>query len=108
MAGLLKPETREVGARRRRGAPGLPASEGGVDRRLHVTGQDRAQRPRAIAPQSGTDVCDGKLGSLRRFKDDVREVAAGFECGISLEGFDQLLPGDIIESYRVEEIARTL
>jgi translation initiation factor IF-2 len=53
-------------------------------------------------------VFDGKLASLRRFKDDVREVAAGFECGISLEGYDEMQNGDIIESYRIEEIARTL
>ena len=51
---------------------------------------------------------NGKLASLRRFKDDVREVASGFECGISLEGYDQMAPGDIIEAYKIEEIARTL
>ena len=50
----------------------------------------------------------GRVGSLRRFKDDVREVAEGFECGIGLEGFQDVHEGDVIESYEVREIARTL
>jgi len=49
-----------------------------------------------------------KFASLRRFKDDVREVRAGLECGIRLEGFDDLHVGDIIETYNVLKVARTL
>ena len=49
-----------------------------------------------------------RFASLRRFKDDVREVRAGLECGIRLEGFDDLHVGDIIESYDVLKVARTL
>ncbi len=45
---------------------------------------------------------DGKVASLRRFKDDVKEVATGYECGISIEGFGEIQPGDIIEAYRKE------
>ena len=48
------------------------------------------------------------IGSLRRFKDDVREVAEGFECGIGLEGYQDVHEGDVIETYEVREIARTL
>jgi translation initiation factor IF-2 len=51
---------------------------------------------------------DGALGSLRRFKDDVREVREGFECGIGLEGWSDLREGDVIEAYEVEQVARTL
>ena len=51
---------------------------------------------------------DGALGSLRRFKDDVREVREGFECGIGLEGYNDIRAGDVIEAYEVEQIARTL
>jgi translation initiation factor IF-2 len=51
---------------------------------------------------------DGKLASLKRFKDDVREVAQGYECGLALEGFNDLAEGDIVESYRIEKIARKL
>jgi translation initiation factor IF-2 len=51
---------------------------------------------------------DGALGSLKRFKDDVREVRDGFECGIGIEGWNDLREGDVIEAYEVEQVARTL
>jgi translation initiation factor IF-2 len=51
---------------------------------------------------------DGALGSLKRFKDDAREVREGFECGIGLETFNDIREGDVIEAYEVEEVARTL
>ena len=50
----------------------------------------------------------GELDSLKRFKDDVREVKGGFECGLSLKGFNDLEPGDQLETYEVQEVARTL
>jgi len=53
-------------------------------------------------------VHDGELDSLKRFKDDVREVKAGFECGLSLRNFDDLKVGDQLEVYEVVEVARTL
>ncbi len=51
---------------------------------------------------------DGALGSLRRFKDDAREVREGFECGIGVESYNDIREGDIIEAYEVEEVERTL
>jgi translation initiation factor IF-2 len=51
---------------------------------------------------------DGELDSLKRFKDDVREVKAGFECGLSLKNYDDLKVGDQLEVYEVVEVARTL
>jgi translation initiation factor IF-2 len=51
---------------------------------------------------------EGKMSSLRRFKDDVREVQAGFECGIGLEGFNDVKIGDVIEVYEMKESAPTL
>ncbi|MDR1248914.1 MAG: translation initiation factor IF-2, partial [Treponema sp.] len=50
----------------------------------------------------------GKIASLRRFKDDAREVAAGYECGIGLEGFDNLQIGDQFEVFEIVEVARKL
>ena len=50
----------------------------------------------------------GKLASLKRFKDDVREVAEGYDCGLVVEGFDRLQEGDVIESYRIEKVAAKL
>jgi translation initiation factor IF-2 len=51
---------------------------------------------------------DGELDSLKRFKDDVREVKAGFECGLSLKNFADIKEGDHLEAYEVQEVARTL
>jgi len=53
-------------------------------------------------------VHDGKLGTLRRFKDDVREVKDGYECGIALDSYQDMQIGDVVEAYEVEEVARTL
>ena len=53
-------------------------------------------------------VFDGKLNSLKRFKEDVREVQEGYDCGIVVSGFDTLQVGDIVESYRVEKVATKL
>ena len=50
----------------------------------------------------------GKIGSLKRFKDDVREVAAGYECGLGLDGFDDIQVGDILEIIEIVEVARKL
>jgi translation initiation factor IF-2 len=47
---------------------------------------------------------EGKIGSLKRFKDDVKEVQAGYECGVGLEKFNELQPGDILEVYQIEEV----
>jgi translation initiation factor IF-2 len=58
--------------------------------------------------RDGAIVYTGRIGSLRRFKDDAREVAEGFECGIGLENFQDVHEGDVIEAYEVREVARTL
>jgi translation initiation factor IF-2 len=50
----------------------------------------------------------GELDSLKRFKDDVKEVKAGFECGLSLKGYDDIKEGDQLEIFEVQEVARTL
>ncbi|MDE6333512.1 MAG: translation initiation factor IF-2, partial [Muribaculaceae bacterium] len=49
----------------------------------------------------------GELGSLKRFKDDVREVASGYDCGLSIAGFNDIKVGDIVESFEEVEVART-
>ena len=57
--------------------------------------------------RDGTIIWKGAIASLRRFKDDVREVASGFECGIGLTDFQDLKAGDIIETFEEREIPRT-
>jgi translation initiation factor IF-2 len=58
--------------------------------------------------RNGVEVYDGHLSSLKRFKDDVREVKEGLECGLGVENFNDIKVGDALESYEVEKIARTL
>ena len=57
--------------------------------------------------RDGIVVFDGKIASLRRYKDDVKSVKAGFECGIGLENYQDIKPGDVIEGYKIVEVART-
>ena len=54
--------------------------------------------------RDGIVIHEGKIGSLRRFKDDVREVLTNFECGITIEKFNDLKEGDIIEAFVMEQI----
>jgi translation initiation factor IF-2 len=66
---------------------------------------NRGARVRLV--RDGVVVYDGTIGSLRRFKDDVRSVNSGFECGIGLDNFRDIKEGDVMESYEVREVART-
>lgn len=65
----------------------------------------RAAKARLI--RDGIVIYDGSVDSLRRFKEDVREVAAGFECGIGLANFNDVKEGDVIEAYQIDEVAAT-
>jgi translation initiation factor IF-2 len=58
--------------------------------------------------RDGMEVFSGGISSLRRFKDDVREVETGYECGIGLENFNDVKTGDIIEAFKIVEIKRKL
>jgi translation initiation factor IF-2 len=57
--------------------------------------------------RDGTIVHDGRIGTLKRFQDDVREVAQGFECGITIDNFNDVKEGDVLEVYTVREVARS-
>jgi translation initiation factor IF-2 len=57
--------------------------------------------------RNGSIVHEGTIGTLKRFADDAREVSTGYECGLHLEGFDDIHEGDIIEAYEIKEVART-
>ena len=58
--------------------------------------------------RDGIVIHEGAIGSLRRFKDDVREVASGYECGIGLANYQDIKEGDIVEAFKIEEIPATL
>ena len=66
----------------------------------------RGAKARVI--RDGVVTYDGEIGSLRRFKEDAREVKEGFECGIGIANFNDLKAGDVVETYHVQEFARTL
>jgi translation initiation factor IF-2 len=57
--------------------------------------------------RDGTVVYDGRIDSLKRFQDDAREVAQGFECGLTIDGYNDLKEGDVLEVYAIREVART-
>ena len=108
MEGLLAPERREVvlgeAEVRQLFKIAKVGTIGGSFVRSGVI--PRTARVRVLRDQ--VEVYDGTLASLKRFKDDVREVREGFECGIGVENFNDLKVGDVIEAYRVEEVARSL
>ncbi|MBW6468349.1 MAG: translation initiation factor IF-2 [Coriobacteriia bacterium] len=56
--------------------------------------------------RQGTVIYEGKLGSLRRFKDDVKSVRQGYECGLSIDGFQDIKEGDVVEGFKTVEVAR--
>ncbi len=58
--------------------------------------------------RDSVQIHDGRIASLRRFKDDAREVAAGYECGIRIEGFNDVKVGDVLESYSLEQVSQVL
>ena len=108
MAGLLTPEIREsIQGQAEVRKIFRPSKSGVVAGCMVLSGLiQRNSRTRLL--RGGAAVWDGKIESLKRFKDDVREVAAGFECGISLEGRDDIQEQDVIEAYVLEEVARKL
>ena len=57
--------------------------------------------------REGTVIYETTLASLKRFKDDVREVQSGFECGIQLEGFNDVKEGDVLEFFETRQVERT-
>ena len=73
----------------------------------YVTEGEMSRNAKARLVRDGVVTYDGTIASLRRFKDDVGSVAAGFECGIGLANFRDVKEGDIIETYEVTEVART-
>ncbi len=108
LEGLLAPEEREVllGAAEIRQLFKVPKA--GTVAGCYVTeGVIRRADPVRLV-RDGVQVYRGYLGSLKRFKDDVREVREGFECGMNIEGYNDIKVGDVIECFTVEHVARTL
>lgn len=108
MSGLLQPESREVtdGYAEVRQIFRLPNRE--VVAGLYVLDGKITRNSRVRVLRNGAVIHDGTVASLKRFKDDVREVQAGYECGLSVANFNDIEEGDQIEFYHVEQVERTL
>jgi translation initiation factor IF-2 len=108
MEGMLKPETREeiIATVEVRNTFKVPKA--GIIAGCYVLSGTVKRSAKLNIIRDDTVIHTGKIASLRRFKDDVREVAAGFECGIGIEDFDGIQVGDQLEIFEVIEVARKL
>jgi translation initiation factor IF-2 len=108
LEGLLKPEERETVLGEAEVLQLFKVSKVGTIAGCMVRSGAIQRTAKARIVRDGTTVYTGSLSSLKRFKDDVKEVREGLECGIGIENFNDLKAGDRIESFRMEEVKRTL
>ena len=103
MKGMLAPKYREVALGRAECRETYKISNVGLVIGGHVTGGKITRNAQVRVVRDGIIVADDKVASLRRFKDDVKEVADGYDCGITLERFADIKQGDVLEAYEMEE-----
>lgn len=108
MAGLLAPVSREVYLGQAEVREVFSVPKVGTIAGSHVVDGKLTRNANVRLLRDGVVVHNGKIASLRRFKDDVREVLKGYECGISLENFNDIKVGDVIEAFEMVEEAATL
>lgn len=106
MKGMLAPELVEVVTGQAEIRQVIKASKVGNIAGCYVTDGSIKRNCGIRLIRDGIVVYEGKLASLRRFKDDVKEVNAGFECGLNIENFNDIKEGDIIEGYVMEEVKK--
>jgi translation initiation factor IF-2 len=108
MAGMLEPEYKEIveGFAEVRNTFRLPTRE--VVAGLYVNDGRVLRNLSVRVLRNGAVLHDGRISSLKRFKDDVREVQAGYECGLIVDGFNDIEVGDAMEFYRQERVEATL
>ncbi len=108
MEGLLTPEKKEVVLGEAEVRQTFKIAKVGTIAGCFVRSGVIPRTARVRVIRDGVEVYEGTIASLKRFKDDVREVREGFECGIGIEGFNDVKVGDLIEAYKIEEVARSL
>lgn len=108
LEGMLRPEQKEVIMGEAEVRETFKISRVGTIAGCYVRSGTMSRTGKVRVIRDGVEVYDGNFLSLRRFKDDVREVKEGYECGIGIENFNDIKVGDVIECYRREEVARTL
>ena len=108
LSGMLAPEIREVVLGRAQVRQLFPISKIGTIYGSSVSDGKIVRGARARIKRGETVLGESTISSLKRFKDDVREVLQGLECGIGIEGIKGVQPNDVIEAFTTEEVARTL
>jgi translation initiation factor IF-2 len=108
LSGMLAPEIREVVLGRAQVRQLFPISKVGTIYGSAVTEGKIVRGAKARIKRGETVLGESTVASLKRFKDDVREVLQGLECGIGIEGIKGVQPNDVIEAFTTEEVARTL
>jgi translation initiation factor IF-2 len=108
MAGLLEPTYKEEELGRAEVREIFHIPKVGTVAGCMVTDGVISRQAKVRLVRDNVVVWQGSLGSLKRFKDDVSEVKAGFECGLTLSGYQDIKKGDVIEAFKVVEVARTL
>ena len=103
MKGMLAPKYREVALGRAECRETYKISNVGIVIGGHVIGGKITRNAQVRVVRDGIIVADDRVASLRRFKDDVKEVADGYDCGITLEKFSDIKQGDVLEAYEMEE-----
>ena len=106
MKGLFKPVFKEVEMGRVSVRNTFKISGVGTIAGAYVQDGKVTRNAQVRVVRDGVVVYDGKISSLKRFKDDVKEVASGYECGISFENFNDVHEGDVIEAYTMEQVER--
>jgi translation initiation factor IF-2 len=105
MEGLLDPTLKEVARGRAEVRNTFKVPKFGVVAGCYITEGSVARSSQVRLLRDNRVIYDGKIASLRRFKDDVSEVKQGFECGIALERYQDVKVGDVIEAYQIEKTA---
>lgn len=108
LSGLLTPETRETQQGRAEVRNIFTVPKAGTIAGCFVVDGKITRNSQVRLVRDGKIVYTGKLGSLKRFKDDAKEVAQGYECGMSIENYNDLKVGDVIEAFSQESVAREL
>ncbi len=106
MKGLLAPEFKETLLGHAQVRSTFKITGAGTIAGSYVTDGKVQRNAQVRLLRDNVVVFEGKLSSLRRFKDDVREVAYGYECGIGLENYNDVKEGDVVECFVMEEIER--
>jgi translation initiation factor IF-2 len=108
LSGMLAPEIREMVLGRAQVRQLFPITKVGTIYGSSVIEGKMVRGARARIKRGETLLGEGVISSLKRFKDDVREVLQGLECGVGIEGIKGVQPNDVIEAFSTEEVARTL